>query len=690
MPPKQQGIVRMSARQLDLRKSYVYGKVLPSVADEHENLHSEQFEYDKRDICSVDFAGLPVHINHKQIIKRVGCVAGYEPLPEKNEARTLLEIGSGSFEQRFAEAAVASAFYPSISLSHHFSTESEVNTSAQTGYHEPSLVTRKQGLEVSLCAVPGRPGAEIVEVCLSRDALMQQSREYLRRLAERYNYPPPPEVPRDPHAVGNVTLQRAANVPLLSMYVDKVLHPASVHRLKTLVDNGNFLHKLTIPALGGAHTATTARTASNGIVSMSNNSSTTAATNTPAGDGMAVDAPPSKAAASETVLTDLEPKPTDTPEEQSRKLLAITEAQMSELAQLRAERAAANAEKAAADKAAREERERLESEKLGAWQVGLQALPVVTAQSLGTTQEEAGEMSKALTLLDDQLAKAGVPLSEREKSLGEYNKVIVCASKRARTAAEESARLKETTADIAARFLRSKNSVGISGGAPVRTPLATPTVQPKSAPTTASTSSSTSSSAARNVPTYFGLTQADMDFARAQSEWQRQNAEQQQPPPAQEGIVNASAADEELTPTTPDWQRKALIRSCRLLPDGRIELPSIKEVARGGLVLATGTVKRNAAGELVEHKVERPRWEKEYPVGPQHLFPKWYNDTTVKVIQNPETPLNNTQLEKLVKLGTKSTEYISEPKKGHKPSGNWYWVDSMREAARKKEQTRAS
>jgi hypothetical protein len=264
-----EGLVRMSATALDPNRSYVYGIALPNVRSFHPDDTSRKKEYDKNEIQEIDMTGIDMRANHKDddVMHRIGEIVAYEPL--NNEARVLGVLDDDEFEGQYGEAAAMIDYYGSMSLTHRHKTVATYSASSTQQSPQQELIISKTALEVSLCKVPAREGAQVVEVCPSERALLRQPREFLRRFAVRYNYPLPPEVPHEPKFSSSkfVTTKVALNTPVLENYVKKTLSPLVQQRLHNVVNNAKFVRNITImPSPATQHLK---RLVGTGVVKMS-------------------------------------------------------------------------------------------------------------------------------------------------------------------------------------------------------------------------------------------------------------------------------------------------------------------------------------------------------------------------------------------------------------------------------------
>jgi hypothetical protein len=596
-----EGIVRMSATALDPNRSYVYGIALPNVRERHPDEMSRKKEYDKIEIHDIDMTGIDMRANHKEDdeMARIGEIVAYEPL--ENEARVLGVLDDDEFEGRYGEAASMIDHYGSMSLSHRYQQLATYSASSTPALPQQELVTSKTALEVSLCKVPARPGAEVMQVCPSQSALLRQPREFLRRFAVRYNYPLPPDVPNEPKFDSSkfVTTRVALNTPVLEHYVRQTLSPLVQQRLHDVVNNAKFVRNITILPTTAAQRMKQPRVDS-GTVKMSANSnsmqtdappplaqqsqptpptqSTQAAptgvpvptpapppsTSTPvsvpkaagapfgaAGNNMALDGPVGGSAPPTTTtqsrITDMTLSPDDDPATMALKMAALNEKLQKQIDDLQAK-----------DKAEREKRERdqreLEGAKIRDIDVSAQTAASTIAERLKMTAEERKAYDDNRAFIMSEGAKNGWSADYINKLMGGMLSSTVSASKRAKPDLENDlvAQQRAQARDLYLRLTANKTPIGVSGGYN-GAPPSTPTESNASAATPAMSgggggSASSATTTPRSYPSYFGLSAQDYSIAEERERWAREQQRKQQEQQQQrtttvvvEGTVNASS-----------------------------------------------------------------------------------------------------------------------------------------------------
>jgi len=722
----------MSARRLDPSTSYVYGISVPNVRAEHPSLRSQQLEWDQFEIADVDMTHLPVLANHKDHMQRVGEIAAYEPL--KGEARVLMALDKDTFYGQFAEAAVSTDFYGSMSLSHHYRTSANVAASAtaeqaSSGCAPTDIVTRKTAIEVSLCKQPARPGAVVLEFCPSTDALLRQPHEYLRRFAERYKYPPPPDVPMHPRARGLVTERIALNTPVLNEYVTKKLSPLVAARLTELVDNAQFV--CSTPILAPA--ATQRATVNDGRVRMSNNAAGSnggqsvppTTTQTPAsgnGNSMAVDAPtPTQTSQSSSASTPagnsmaLDPPKSSTSTEASKRVdLGSASSATPDAAELLATLHANNqamkaqldhfmARERAAKEAEEAEKKRIAAEKVKEDDLVAQSAISHLADLNKFSAADRQRLHEARATVKASAAALGIADEQVNTLMRPMIEAMVQASKKARTdeTARAEAALSEQVRIIHEQIKASKSSATMHGG--MSEDRASPYLQPPSPAegrVLASNSSSSSSSSSMTTPDAATLSR----YGLTPEEFKRHTTVSHSSTPASstttngddmsEGRVDASKGtatsgrgnsrlpgSEEIKADDPDAIGKVYASLCKLMPDGSVELPSYDEVAQGGFV-REARVKRSADGAQQQFEVVVPRWPDKKKIGLQHLFPAAAAKMNEPLF-NYEAKLDDAVLKKAVAIGkAQAAMNIIPPLQSRRRKGNYqkqfYYCDPKR------------
>jgi hypothetical protein len=668
------GRVRMSARYLDPNVSYVYGIAVPNIRPEHPTVRSMQYEWDQFDIADVDMTNLPVLANHKEHMEPVGYIAAYEPL--KHEARVLMALNPHTFFGNFAENAVATDVYGSMSLSHDFRTKSTVAASSSATLPDgrvdsarPADVTvRKTAIEVSLCKEPARKGAKVLEYCPSKEAMLNQPREFLRRFAVKYGYPEPPVVPQHPRAVGFVTTQIARNTPALYEYVEKQLTPLVQQRLAGVVSNAKFMCTDSILPWSATPTAT----AGSGHVQMSTNAPPTTSA---ASSGMHIDAPGSSAPSSATGAPASKAPPTngmalDAPAgggaapprglatESTTRSDVTTQApgEVVDPAAVFAQTIANNAalkkqvdelqaEKQAQIDAALAVKKAEEAKQIKDWQIASQTWLSKTAKELKMSPDEANSFGDVKKEMDEAADALNYPLAKRADMFNKWQTSIVQASKRIKAEIEamRDNRMMEQARIASEQMKASKSTASFHGG---HEQHETTRVQASSS----STSSPSSAAAAKFTQNAFGLTEEDYKmYGPGSSE-----------PNAGEGHVNASKGatthgrngartGDEIAYDDPDAIGKVYASLCKLLPDGSIELPSHEEVVFGGYVIEK-RVKRSNTGAEEEFEVKTKNWKSKKNVGLQHLYPHKFAEMMDQT-RNYDAKLDKPVLEKMAVTG---------------------------------------
>ena len=693
-----EGLVRMSATRLNADTSYVYGISVPNVRANHHSVESQQYEWDRFEIGDIDMTGLPVLANHKEHMQRVGEICAYEPL--HHEARVLMALDKDTFYGQFAENAVTTDFYGSMSLSHHFKTDARIAAASGANAGETSsgvaptdVVTRKTAIEVSLCREPARPGAVVLEFCPSEKALLRQPYAYLAKFAERFKYPPPPEVPLHPSARGFVTERVALNTPPLRDYVVNQLSPLVARRLATLVDTAQFVHRNPIlppttalnatlneatvrmssstsnNAMNGASTGSTpAATPVNSNAMQLDTPTTTATSGTPAStnapsgasttasnssNAMAVDTPAKSASTESSTRVDIgNSLATPSATELLATLHASNNAMKAELEAFRQrERQAREAEE--------QEKRRLAAEKVKESELATQTAISVIAERQKYTEDEKKKLLEATNALQTGAVRLGLPAESVQEFIAPVLETMVRASKRARQAEDEAASsaLAETVRNITEQLKASKSSATMHGGMP---PSQLDDRFAQSGTVSASSSSSSSvptssfSATTTGVSTFsrYGLSPDDISrFAP--------NANDGTASSTQEGRVDASrgamtagrgnSAVDDIKPDDPDAIGKVYASLCKVNDDGTISLPSYEEVACGGITVQ-GRVKRSANGDEVHYNVVAPRWPDKKKIGLQHLFPGEFNKM-LEPLNSYDARLDESALKKMVTIG---------------------------------------
>jgi len=604
-----EGLVQMSAHAIDPNMSYIYGITLPetSIVDEHPSLTSQQEEYDSWEIHDIDLTGLPAKANHKDdsLMAPVGKIIAYEPL--KREARVLIGLDPQTFQGALAETAATSGFYGSLSLAHRYKTSAVIAAASGDTVTMPPVIdktTRKTALEVSLCRVPARPGAKVLEVCPSKAALMRQPHEYLRRFAERYGYPPPPDVPADDTSRGMVTHQLALNTPVLGAYVNDQLAPLVRERLRGIVDSAKFVRRCTISPNDATQRVTidagTVRMSSGtttnnaGMPASSSSSSSSGAPSMAASssqapptshssDSMQLDAPSSSTQDSKgkgnnnplpTSLSKQSATPPSSNEEEKRGQAsgASTESKVNDKAMdsddpksvmlklhtenLAMEKRLEQYEKKEREekKAREEESERKKKQELESTDISTQTAIAQLAEDLKMSEDHKKRALNAYAGMREVMDKAGTPPEKRLEIMSDWMAGSVAAAKKKKTTDEDEERhaLHEQARAIAAHHKAKSSSAvmhggyndayrGSSGASEART----------SAPTYSVSSSSSSNSMALDDPVMqnarkqaklFNVSDAEFDIQAERRAFELRMVEKSKQHGASkhEGIVEAS------------------------------------------------------------------------------------------------------------------------------------------------------
>jgi len=686
VPADASGMVRAS-RASTRRASYVYGIVLPNVRSAHPDQASEQKEYDWADVDATDLTDLPVRCNHSERLPPVGRVYAFDPSPP--HANALLELDeSVALEPSYARNALLGGAYSSLSLSHRYSTR------VAAAANDPSrlaLETQKEALEVSLCDEPGRAGAKVLEFLPSHAALRAANWHFLSTFAHNYRYPVPPE-PRDAAAKDPV----AARAAELNDYVDNTLEPLVQRRLDALFEQRGFVRRSKEHAAAAAAAAAAEesaprttnppagaqpRTTEPQTAPMSTDAPQAPPTE-PQPTSMATDAPaaepatPAAAATTTTTtseLTDLEPRADDPPEVAMAKAFKREEKMAAELAEFRAQKAAA--EKAANEAAAEEARKKTDAFKTAAFTAAQQ-----TVANLGLSDEKAQQAGELLQQHAGACIDRGMSLDEVNKSLGAFGAILVEASASAKKAQEQQRQLalqtmaREHAEQWAQRKTMAATFSGGTFGGAVDPDADVDDKQPGKRRATPATAPAAAAGAGGG---FFGLGAV-----------------------AQSGVVSASKSAATATPAakpakqgTPavspneqGWARKVFDSLVRVDErSGHVEVPTYDEVARGGFEVV-GVVKRNAAGEAVEVQETRPRFRLPQKIGPQHLFPELVAGLCAPFQRARADPDQDSTLE-MVKLGAQlpvardeggrsrqRSAYVTRDGDATQYSTNFYWV----------------
>lgn len=724
MSAVREGFVRMSAHRLDPTVSYVYGISLPNVRADHPTVNSQQYEWDQFEIGDVDMTGLPVLANHKDQMRAIGTITAYEPL--RGEARVLMGLDRDSFHGKFAEAAVTTGFYGSMSLSHHFKTGATVSASTAGA---TDVVVRKTALEVSLCQEPARAGAVVLEFCPSHQALLRQPRDYLRRFAERYRYPAPPDVPAHGGGGGGggATEQIALTTPVLHDYVTHRLSPLVQERLTHLVNSAQFVRSEPILPGGAALSTTvdtgTVRMSSSipGSASTPSSSNATPAATPASSSSMQVDTPaaatpasmstsqsvpkaPSGGGSSNSMALDPPSQPASSssaPKSTSTETTTRVDADAAAndpaamMAMLHARTMAMEkqledykARERAQREATEQETRRRESEKIKADELAEQVSLSVIAENLKMDAAQKQRLLDGHKRIGETAKKYNMPYEELQQMRNAYLETTVQASKRVRLENEEirNERLTEQMRIINEQMKSSKSSATMHGGysmpddsgtvsasAGGYEPPVTPSPTPPSTP----------------YPYKYGLTHEDYKRhmpAGAATSSSTQDSQQS------EGKVDASkttvgrngarTGGNEISFDDPDAIGKAYASLCKLNSDGTVELPSYDEVACGGMVVEA-RVKRSADGAEQRFEVLAPRWGSlKKRIGLQHLFPNEFKEMQ-KPLYDYEAKLEESLLKKMATSGKGHAALnvippiTSRRRKGNYQK-NWFYCDPRR------------
>lgn len=200
------GIIPASVHGSLADHDLIHGIVLPNLADSHPSIDHTRCEYITAEAKGVDFAALPVRMNHRNNLSTVGVTIGYRVYEEpgaRPRAETLHKLHRELDSPPFTDAAnvqvnqrnaLMSGEHRGLSLGHDYTTEyvGECGRYDASARGQPGRMVRKVAHEISTCARGARQGSEILEYMPCRRSLRLSHEGAIRKFCDTYQYTPPP------------------------------------------------------------------------------------------------------------------------------------------------------------------------------------------------------------------------------------------------------------------------------------------------------------------------------------------------------------------------------------------------------------------------------------------------------------------------------------------------------------------
>lgn len=227
----------------------VWGAFLPDLKERIDDMKGKKEEFTIAQARSVDWAGLPLLMNHDDKKYRVGITAAVRvrdaadtgasaraeaifKLNKEPDTAARDELSELSCYQR---ALLMNSSHASLSLSHRYGTEyitdcgSFAASGSSAAHHtmprDPGRVIRRFIDEISLCDHGLRENSNIYEYLPCRRSLQRSSDRMVREFVKTYGYTEPP-----------ASLEKPS--PAWDSYIDTLSRECYDRRQRVLTDNG--------------------------------------------------------------------------------------------------------------------------------------------------------------------------------------------------------------------------------------------------------------------------------------------------------------------------------------------------------------------------------------------------------------------------------------------------------------------
>lgn len=192
----------------------IHGIVLPNLVDTHPSIDHTRREYITPEAKDVDFASIPVRMNHRDNLGTVGVTIGYRVYEEpglRPRAETLHKLHRELDPPPHTPAAelqltqrnkLMSGAHRGLSLGHDYTTEyvGECGRYDAAARGQPGRMVRKVAHEISTCTRGARQGSEILEYMPCKRSLRLSHEGAIRSFCDTYQYTPPPRDLRQENA----------------------------------------------------------------------------------------------------------------------------------------------------------------------------------------------------------------------------------------------------------------------------------------------------------------------------------------------------------------------------------------------------------------------------------------------------------------------------------------------------------
>ena len=187
----------------------VHAVVLPDLPDKNTDLFAKKTEYTKEQAKQIDLTGIPILVEHKEQLGRVGETIAYAVRDGSSNFGARAEVlfvidgdrdacdSAHRMRLDFQRNALMNGAHRDVSLGHAYQTiplPSGMYKASSDGEPAPDCLIRKSALEISTCAAGKRDGSHILAYLPCAETLRNATERAVRMFCAQHNYVPPPPV----------------------------------------------------------------------------------------------------------------------------------------------------------------------------------------------------------------------------------------------------------------------------------------------------------------------------------------------------------------------------------------------------------------------------------------------------------------------------------------------------------------